>query len=286
MNALRIALLAVLFLPVAAMSQEAKATLLEGKVTIIRGTMAMQGVEGMVMRQGDIVENPGSGIAQIELSGSTIIVLGPATRAYFPKISGTSADAFLLSGWLKSETTAKSGASRFSSSLLNAAPKDATLVFHAASSTSEIFVESGTASISEPGSPAKPATAGQFISRKAGKTVRPAQPDSDFLGSMPVPFRDTFPSRWSRFQGSKPPDPKRDHEVSYEEIQSWLTVPTLRHGFAERFQSRAKDPAFRRGIESHLGELPDWDRILHPEKYNTSPAPASNDHPSTKQGEN
>jgi hypothetical protein len=291
MNCATIFLVTVLLLPLAALSQEVKATLLEGKVTIIRGTALLQGVEGMWMRPGDIVENSGSGLAQIECGGTAIAVVGPATRLLLSKISGTGADLFLLSGWLKTETNAKESAFRYSTLLLGAAAKNSTFVLHAAPGTSEIFVESGSGNLAEV-SPAgtwtrtpMPASSGQFISRKTGKNAaRADRPDSAFLGAMPIPFRDTFPSRWSRFQGGKPPEPKRDREVSYADVQSWLTIPPAwRRGFVERFQPRLKDPAFRQAIEDHLSELPEWDRALHPEKYQTNPPPASSGG-STKQG--
>ena len=283
-------LVAFLLLPLAARSQEVRATLLEGKITIIRGTAAMQGQEGMMMRSGDIVENPGSGLAQIEFGGSTIVVLGPASRAFLQKAIGTAADIFLLSGWLKTESNARDNTFRYSTPLLGAAGKNATFVIHAAPGSSEIFVESGSGNVAEV-SPqgnwaraATAATAGQFVTRKSGRNAtRAGAPDSAFLGSMPTAFRDTFPSRWSRFQGSKPPEPKRDHEVSYAEIQAWLTAaPAWRRGFVERFQSRLNDPAFRQAIEEHLSEFPEWDRALHPEKYETHP-PAG-DGSATKQG--
>ena len=72
------------------------------------------------------------------------------------------------------------------------------------------------------------------------------------------------------------------HEVTYAEVQSWLTIaPAWRRGFVERFQSRLNDPAFRQAIENHLTELPEWDRALHPEKYQANPPAGGN---STKQG--
>ena len=84
---------------------------------------------------------------------------------------------------------------------------------------------------------------------------------------MPLPFRDTFPSRLPRF-ASKAPAPKRDHEVTYSEIEAWLnTRPIWRKGFVRRFEPRLEDAAFRNAVEAHLRHHPEWDRPLHPEKY-------------------
>jgi hypothetical protein len=104
------------------------------------------------------------------------------------------------------------------------------------------------------------------------------RPDPGFVNAMPRPFRDTLPSRLSRLAGKRPAEPRREHEVTYQEIQPWLTTGRAwRRGFAQRFEPRLNDAEFRKGIEAHLGEHPEWDRILHPEKYEPkTPPPADN----------
>jgi hypothetical protein len=83
---------------------------------------------------------------------------------------------------------------------------------------------------------------------------------------MPQAFRDTLPSRLARFAG-KSVEPKADHQVTYAEIQSWLTMPSAwRRGFVDRFEPRLRDPEFRKQLELHVAEFPEWDPILHPEK--------------------
>jgi hypothetical protein len=65
---------------------------------------------------------------------------------------------------------------------------------------------------------------------------------------------------------------KPDHEVSYAEVQPWLTMEKAwRTGFVERFQSRLEDPAFRKALEDHLDKHPEWDPVLHPDKYPPKP---------------
>ena len=93
---------------------------------------------------------------------------------------------------------------------------------------------------------------------------------------MPVSFRDVLPPRADRFKGKKAPDPKRDHDVSYAEVERWFALsPGWRRGFVGRFKPRLEDSAFRQSIEDHLAALPEWDPILHPEKYKTEPAPTN-----------
>ncbi|HMK22173.1 MAG TPA: hypothetical protein VK466_07540, partial [Terriglobales bacterium] len=121
------------------------------------------------------------------------------------------------------------------------------------------------------------AKVGQFLTRRSGKNVAVApRPDGVFVDAMPRPFRDTLPSRISRFAGKKPPEPKMDHEISYAEAEPWLKLGRgWRRSFSERFQPRLKDAEFRKSVEQHIAEYPEWDRVLHPEKYQNSPTAPS-----------
>jgi hypothetical protein len=269
----------------------------EGAVRVIRGTTVLQGVVGMRLHQGDIIETADKGFVQLEFSGGTIVLLGTSSQLFlFSRPAGDAvhqttgkamAELVLLGGWLKGET-ASTGVYSYLSPLLAATTQGGTILLHAAAGGAEVFVESGSAEVSEvsaQGRPGPPTSAKseQFFSRRAGKniTVSP-RPDSNFVGTMPIPFRDTIPSRMSRFSG-KPPEPKRDHEVSYSEIERWLTIPSAwRRGFVERFRPRLNDTAFRNAVEDHLDTLPDWDPVLHPEKYKT--APSSNEKPDSPPG--
>jgi len=51
-----------------------------------------------------------------------------------------------------------------------------------------------------------------------------------------------------------------------------------RRGFVERFQPRLKDAEFRRELDGHIRDYPEWDPVLHPEKYEQkTPAAAGSD---------
>jgi hypothetical protein len=261
-------------------------TFLEGALRVIRGTTVLQGAEGVRLRQGDIIESSAPGFAQLEFAGGTTVALGASARLFlfsYPRVKmGDKADTaqlVLLSGWLKGETTANGGEYRYASPLLAAATKDGTVVLHATAQAAEIFIESGSASIAEV-SPngnwgqSVGAKAGQFFSRRVGKNLTSyPRPTPTFVESVPRPFRDTLPSRLSRF--GKPVELRRDHEVTYPEIQSWLNIgQTWRKGFVERFQPRLKNAEFRKALEAHLNNHPEWDSVLHPEKHSPTPAPA------------
>ena len=260
-------------------------TFLEGTLRVIRDTTVLQGTEGMRLHQGDIIESSDPGFAQLEFAGGTTVALGASTRLFlFSHPRGKMGDKanpaqlVLLSGWLKGETAVNGGPYRYASPLLAAATKDGTVVLHATAQATDIFIESGSVSIAEVrpngnGGQSVGAKAGQFFSRHAGKNLtNNPRPTSAFIESVPRPFRDTLPSRLSRF--GKPVEPRHDHEVTYPEIQPWLNIgQTWRRGFVERFQPRLKDAEFRRALEDHLNNHPEWDPVLHPEKHLPTPPP-------------
>jgi hypothetical protein len=295
MNPMGIAL-ALLLLPIpAAVQGIGSVTLLEGSVRVVRGTSVLPGAEGMYLRQGDILESSDKGLVQLEFVGGGVVALGPSSRLYIFRhgvgpssgkagSASIGADFVLLGGWLKGESNSKGGAYRYQSRALAATTGNGTVVVHSYESGCDVFVESGVATISEVSSdggllqPAA-AKAGQFFSRRAGKsTASFSRPSSAFIDAMPRAFRDTLPPRLAHFAG-KSVEPKPDHQVSYVEIQPWLTMPSAwRRGFVDRFEPRLKDPDFRKQLEVHVTEYPEWDVILHPEKHHpeTPPAPVPN----------
>jgi hypothetical protein len=248
-------------------------SLLESRLRIIRGASVFEGAEGVRLRPGDILETSDSGFAQLEFRPGLIVAIGPSTRLFlFRPQAASGSELVMLSGWLKGEVSSL-GLSRYSSPLLSGATANGSLVLHGDPGTAEVFLETGPAEVNEvnhDGSLSRPVRGkvGQFFTRSAGKSVQIApRPSPTFLAGLPVPFHDTLPSRASRF-ASKVVKPKTDHEVSYAEIQAWLNIGrSWRRGFVDRFKSRLSDPEFRRGVEENLASHPEWDPVLHPEKY-------------------
>jgi hypothetical protein len=287
-------MLALLLLPFSAAGQGiGTVTLLEGSLRLLRGTGVLKGAEGVSLRQGDILENADKGIVQLEFVGGTVVVLGPSSRLYIlrhpaGRVSGAAgADAagtqlVLLRGWLKGESKSDAGSYRYYTTFLAATTVSGTVLIHSHETGADVFVESGSATIAEvspDGGTRLPGTAkaGQFFSRQTGKTVSTAsRPAQAFIDGMPPAFRDTLPSRLARFAG-KSVEPKMDHQVSYAEVEPWLTMPsTWRRGLIDRFEPRLRDAEFRRQMELHVAEFPEWDVILHPEKKKPdSPPPAA-----------
>jgi hypothetical protein len=302
MNPVLQLLVILLLLPVPAAAQEiGTVTLVEGALRVIRGAAVLQGVEGMRLHQGDMLESSDPGFAQLEFAKGTIVALGASTRLFLfsagagrtgdnVKEKANAAELVMLSGWLKGETRSSAAAYRYDSPLLAATTLDGTIILHAAPGAAEAFVESGSAGVGEvtpEGILVHPATAkaGQFFSRRAGRSIiTNSRADASFIQSMPRPFRDTFPPRLSRFTG-KPAEPRPEHEVSYAEIQPWLTMGrSWRRGFVERFHPLLKDAAFRKALENHLGDHPEWDPMLHPEKFQPKTTPPPTDKPDSLHG--
>jgi len=260
-------------------------TLLEGSLQVIRGTTVFQGVEGMNVRPGDILESSEGAFVQLEFASGAVVALGSSSRLYIlPQAGGgtgtersVAVDLIMLDGWLKHEAAAGKGAYRYRAPQLAATTSGGTVVIRSSASAGDIFVESGSASIAEVGpsgnsGQAAPAKVGQFFSRAKGAGVTSRErPSAAFLDSMPRQFRDTLPPRQSRFS-DKTVEPKAEHPVSYGEIERWLMIPSSwRRGLADRFAPRLADAGFRKQIELHAHELPDWEPILHPKKASESP---------------
>ncbi len=277
------AIVLFLLLTIPAFAQEiGTVTFLEGPLRMIRGASVLRAPEGARLHSGDILESGVRGFVQLELPGGAVLAMGPTTRLFF--LSRT--EPVLLSGWLKAEIGPKAGAYRIAVPRLGAATHDGTVVLQTASDATSLFVESGTATISDVSadgywSAPRNTKAGQFFSRRGGRDVSMAgRPDPAFVQEMPRAFQDTLPSRISKF-ASRRAEPQRDHEVTYADIQPWLTTSrSWRRSFVERFQSRLKDPDFRQAVDAHMNQHPEWDPVLHPEKYQPEGEPADAKNPS------
>jgi hypothetical protein len=261
-------LIAALLAPLYAHSQEVGTlTLLkDSPLRVIRGYSVLQGVEGMRLRPGDILETSPAATAQaqLEFSGGAIVELGPSSQVLLYSRTGTGAEMVLLAGWLKGETS--SGSYRYSSPLATASTKGGNILLHAAANAADIFVERGAASVSIGNSGAMASSTDKvFFTRRLGKPIVAAsRPSQDFVSAMPACFRDVLPSRMARFVGAKPPVLKNDHDVAYAEIERWLTSGWGK-GLVGRFKPRLQDSAFRQAIETHLAALPEWEPVLHPQ---------------------
>jgi hypothetical protein len=250
-------------------------TLPETELHIVRGASVFVGVQGALLNVGDMLETGARGLTQLEFSPGSVVALGPSSKLLLFSYSGaateTQAEFVLLSGWLKGEIDSKSGAYQFDTPLLAGMSKQGSLVVRAGADSSDVFVESGTARVAQVTaaggvSQFRAVKAGEFFSRRAGKDVTAVnRPAAAFVDSMPVPFRDTLPSHPIK---GKSPALGNGREIEYAQLHPWLRMPPRwRKELVTRFQSRLSDPSFREELEAHLQEYPEWDPVLHPEKY-------------------
>lgn len=255
-------------------------TLADGKVTLIRGTTVYAVAEGTKLRDGDILQTDAKAQAQIEFQGGPTFNFAGVTHALLLNVSKArgEAEVAVLAGWVKyAQKKPAVGAVRFYTPVAQLVAEDATAVLRVGAGAVEIFIESGAAKFSELGKrgaavATRAVKGGEFISRTGDQPpVVSARPPAQFVAAMPRHFKDNLPARIERFK-DKNPEPKRDHEAAYAEVEAWLKAsPPVRKNFVRRFQSRAHDAEFRKGLIANLREHPEWDPVLYPEKYRPKP---------------
>jgi hypothetical protein len=256
------------------------ATIVDGHARLLRDTTWYKVVPGARIRQGDIVEAVDAAQVQVELgAGGTFYVGGPATlyAASLPIAGDKLTGGIVLdvaSGWLKLAAKATTGARvQFPGGQLEMT--EAIVVVHVTPESSEFFMESGAAKVTpldaggKPG-PVMDATAGEYRGRSGERPFRVERhAPQPFVAAMPRPLQDPLPSLASRYKN--PPALVAEREITYAEAEPWLTGP-YRRTFLKQFTPRLRDRDFRAGVEAHITRYPEWDRILHPEKYLPKPA--------------
>jgi hypothetical protein len=140
-----------------------------------------------------------------------------------------------------------------------------------------MFVESGAPKVSVPAArgkdaPARDAHAGELWTRTGDKpfTVE-SHMSPGFVATIPRPLLDALPRLAPRFAGPGP-TLTAGAEVTYADAEPWLAGP-YRRAFVKRLTPRLSDAEFRAGVEARIGSYPEWDRMLHPEKFATDKAP-------------
>jgi hypothetical protein len=263
--------LALLAWPLAAAAAEPAATitLLEGTAGLVRGEARYALAEGVKLQSGDIVEVGDKGLALLEFADGAALAAGAGTRMLAVSLSGAgsaSGDFYVMQGALKIAGIKKSARLRVTTPLYTLQPTEGVDVLLVRGGEGSVFVESGEARLA--GGPVPRLKAGEFFSRKAGQkgAVAP-RPSQAFIGALPKAFLDPLPSRLGRYK-ERQVQPKRVADVTYAEVEAWLKAPPhIRRPLVARFASRASDPAFRSAVEANLKFHPEWDPILHPEKY-------------------
>lgn len=253
-------------------------SIVEGPCRVLRDTTWYKLVPGARFLQGDILVATGPGQVQVELFAGGAFNLGaPGTlfAAAVPiaadKLTGL-VELSLPEGWLKLAANAPPAGFQVQMDSISLNATEAVVVMHAAPKGMELFVESGAAKLTdaETGKGKSAAVTdlktGDYAARSAERPLNiERRAPATFVTAIPRYLIDALPALAAKYKAAKV-QLVPQQEVTYAEAEPWLSGP-YRKLFLKRFQSRLKDREFRAGVEAHIARYPEWDRVLHPEKY-------------------
>ena len=257
------------------------ATIVDGVARVLRGSVWYRLAPGAPIQESDVIDAGERAQVQIELTGGgTLNLVGPASLyvATLPwrndKLEGA-VEFGLERGWLKLVASAPGVAVRVRTPGALVSVSESTIVVRYEGKMFEMFIESGSARIAEAArsgrdGPPRDAKSGEFWSRDGDKpfsTERRAPPK--FVASMPRHLTDRLANLAARFKGQKA-QLAVDREITLAEADPWLTSQ-YRRQFARRLGGRLADPTFRKAVEANIAAYPEFDRVLHPEKYPAVP---------------
>jgi hypothetical protein len=240
-----------------------------GPFTIIRQSAIFVGSKGVTLLAGDIIETGPEAFLAVGLTGGSLLGIGPSSQIYI-LIRADIPTLIVLKGWVKADvrSSARVEAIRIIGTRLGIQSQHAVVLIHADDTRDAIFDEQGSATLllrDEAATHTERLTQPNefFVREGRDPVVIQQRPSADFVARMPTAFRDALPEQEARAQ--KPAEAKRVRDVTYADIQSWLTMPRdWRAGFTTRFRGRLKDPAFFAAMDAHLTQMPEWVLILHP----------------------
>jgi len=248
-------------------------SLVDGDARALRGTTWFRLVAGTRVLEGDVIDVGDDAQIQLELKdGGTLNAQGPALMyaTAIPPVDGKPgavAELIVQHGWLKAAGKGPRPL-RVRMPMMTATVGDAVIVASCDARHAEVFVESGTATVASARGkePPQNVAGGEFVSRNDDqKPTVASRPPPAFLAALPRQFRDPLPALASRFPAA-PEALVKVSEVSFAEAEPWL-AGTTRKAFVRRLSPRLSDPAFRAAVAAHPAAFPEWDRMLHPEKY-------------------
>ena len=223
-------------------------TVLDGNVRLLRGATWYKLVEGARVQDGDVIEAAEGAQVQLEVSaGDVLNAAGPASlfvagAAPREGKQPAAAEFYMPQGWLKLASEAAGRAAEVAHAARDRRRRQRRRgSFCAAASSLEVFVESGTARVSESGrsgeAGAIEARGGDFIGRGTDRpfAVAGVAPQA-FVTTMPRYFMSSLPARAEKFRTARV-ELAIDHPISYPEAEPWLAGP-YRRVFIKRLQPR------------------------------------------------
>jgi hypothetical protein len=240
-------------------------TVVDGRVSVLRGPARFPLEEGVRLSPGDIIEVRDATFAQLEQPDGTALALGPSART----MGLGDRRLFLLGGWLKTTLAAGSAPVHVQSPHGAVTLLSGGTVLEVGSDGGRLFGESGAAAIDA--APPVRIKAGEFCAMRTGaKPAVSPRPPHEFISSVPRPFLDAPPRRLARVAARELPL-KKPQAITYAEVEAWIDAAApVRRVLAARWASKASDPAFRRALVAGLARHPEWEPVLFPEKRGTS----------------
>jgi hypothetical protein len=260
-------------------------TILEGKATAIRGLSQFDVAEGVRLLPGDLVRTQPKSLLRIEYADECSLEAGPDSQLqlFHPadKKRANRPALYLMQGWLKLGCKAGTDAA-LTTKDLDVTGISRVLVIRVSGDSRAIFAEAGTARVVRRKTGDSASTLlnpGDFLDVEpdVASDVQP-RPTAQFMEALPRAYRDTLPSRYSIYV-TRSTEPQNPRTFVYTDVEPWLNAePVIRRQFVSLWIRKTNDPAFRGPLDRDLAKHPEWDRILHPEKYEveeTVPPPAA-----------
>ncbi len=251
-------------------------TILQGGATVIRGLSQFDAAEGIRLLAGDLIRTQPNSLLRVEYPDECSLEAGPDTQLQLShpaeKKRGNRPALYLMQGWLKLGCKASSGAdASLASKDLDVVGASGVIVIRASGESRAVFAEQGTARVIKRRT-GEAATItlnpGDFLVDEPGNAADvQARPTAAFMEALPRAYRDTLPFRYSMFV-SRAVEPQNQRTFAYADVEPWLNAEaSVRRQFVGLWIRKVNDPAFRGPLDRDLAMHPEWDRILHPEKY-------------------
>ena len=244
-------------------------TILEGKASVIRNLAQFDAAEGVRLLPGDLIRTQPKSLMRIEYPDECSLEAGPQTQLqlFHPadKKRTNRPALYLMQGWLKLGCKTGTDAA-FSLKDLDVVGISRVLVIHADGDSRAVFAEQGTARVVR--------IPGQSPSTRATSWML-----------SPTSLRRAVASNSAVHGGSAARLP-RYIAISLQCLCNSAVSRRTAGSFCMRTWSpgstpnprsagnssvcgcrKANDPAFRGALDRDLARHPEWDRILHPEKY-------------------
>ena len=255
-------------------------TIADGKSRVLRAAAMHTLAEGGVLEEGDLIELDDGALVQVELGDGSAISFTSRARALLPTPAGQPdrlTDVLLLQGWAKVQLTSAAQLPAVRTPLVRLISQNVSYVLSAGEAGSQLFVETGELvpafATPKSGQPAI-VKAGEYVGIKADSsaTVAPRAPP-EFVKAMPRLYVDKLPARLARVKGRNV-EFKHERDLGFAEVDGLFKLnPAGRKLYLAQFRPLLKDKAFLRDLEPAIKNYPEWDRIVHPEKYLPRPKP-------------